>query len=256
MKYHIQVSWNPLLGTRTGEASHPGPSTSHQQFTFAILNPTVLTDRQQDILDLQADTISLAETSATVSIQNEFTKFIQKTNYRVSWSPPVSPHRESVNPMAMDSFRRGEALGTASLHRTPHRPSRNPFPGHLSDTLWVSQEVVRLGHFEVLLVTAFFFAGRTAHIRAKSDSLLADIYMHCALSNMPFIVAADFNHPVREFPAYRAFQAVRCQEAFHFAQQRFNKDLPPTCRNATKNDSFIIHEALVPFITVHVGGSR
>ena len=79
--------WHPLLGTRIGEASNPGPQVTSQTLTLAVLNPTVLTERQQDIVDLGADIISLSETSATKAIQSEFTKFLVKTPYKVSWSP-------------------------------------------------------------------------------------------------------------------------------------------------------------------------
>ena len=138
---------NPLLGIRVGEASNPGPPPPGRTYTFAVLNPTVLTDRQQDIIDLNADCISLAETSATTTVQTEFTKFARKADYSVLWSPPVSPHKHMVNPLALDTARRGEALGTASLHRTPHRPSRNELPSHLQATFRVSQEIVPFGAF-------------------------------------------------------------------------------------------------------------
>lgn len=66
---------------------------------------------------------------------------------------------------------------------------------------------------------------------------------------MPFLIAADYNIPVRSFPAYKAFQELRCQEAFHLARHKTAKELPPTCRRSTRNDSFIIHEMLVPWVT-------
>ena len=242
------LSWNPFLGTRVGEAANPGPEPPHRTFTFAILNPTVLTERQEEIIALGADAISLSETSATKAIQHEFTQFLRSTKYHVSWSPPVQPQKASINPLMADLSRRGEPLGTASLHCTPHRSSRNPFSTLLNDTLRVSQQIILVGHFEVLLVTAYFFAGRTAEVKNKSDLLLAQIYLHCAATNLPFIIAADFNNPVRDFPAYAAFRATRCQEAFHLAQCKFGQTLPPTCRGSTRNDSFIIHETLVPFV--------
>lgn len=238
----------PLLGIRIGEAQNPGPVTDTPHLTMAILNPTVLTERQQDIVDLGADVISLSETSATRAIQAEFSKFLTKTQYKISWGPPVNPQKHSINPLMADISRRGEALGTASLHRTPSRPSRNMLPIELNNTLRVSQQIILVGHFEVLLITAYFFAGRTADVKAKSDLLLAQIYNHCAATNLPFIIAADFNNPVRDFPAYAAYRNIRCQEAFEYAQHKFGKALPPTCRGSTRNDTFIIHNTLVPWI--------
>lgn len=98
------------------------------------------------------------------------------------------------------------------------------------------------------MVTPYFYAGRTPDVKTKSDTLLAENFQYCSTSSLPFIVAADFNNPVREFPAYKAFQDTRCQEAFHLAELKLNKDLPPTCRNSTRNDSLIIHESLVPWV--------
>ena len=72
------VDWNPYAGRRIGEAQNPGPGNQTHNFTCAILNPTVLTERQADILALNADAISLVETSATSTIQNEFSQWHHK----------------------------------------------------------------------------------------------------------------------------------------------------------------------------------
>ena len=165
--------WDPYSGHRIGEAKNPGPGNQTQSLTCVVLNPTVLTERHSDILALNADVISLVETSATSTIQTEFTQFLRTTNYQVAWSPPVAPQKTSVNTLANQISRRGEALGTASLHRTPHRASRNELPTWLKDTLRVSQRVILLGHVEVLLVSAYFYAGRTFEVKQKSDMLLA-----------------------------------------------------------------------------------
>ena len=161
----------------------------------------------------------------------------------------MAPQKSSVNALSNQVSRRGEALGTASLHRTPHRASRNDSPTWLQDTLRVSQRVILLGHIEVLLFSAYFYASRAIEVKNKSDLLLAELYQHCASSNMPFLIAADFNNPVIDFPAFRAFRSIRCQEAFDLARHKFAKDLPPTCRSTTRNDSFVIHEALVPWVS-------
>lgn len=80
-----QGEWNWHKGTRFGEALNPGPGNTQQDLTFAILNPTALSDRHQEIVNLDADTNSLVETSVTSTIQYEFTKYLSRTNYRVHW---------------------------------------------------------------------------------------------------------------------------------------------------------------------------
>ena len=247
---HISLwdDFNIMHGCRVGEASNPGPGNQAQEFVFTVLSPTSIPDRHEDIVNLNADCISLVETSATLAVQTAFSQYLKTTNYRIAWGPPVPSQRQLNNPFIHDNARRGAALGTASLFRIPHRSPRINLPTWLEETLRVSQQIVLLGHFEILLITAYFVAGKTHEAKTKSDYLLAEIYQICSATNLPFLVAADFNNPVREFPAYRAFQNIRCQEAFHLAEMKLNKILPPMCRNSTRNDSFIIHESLVPWI--------
>ena len=173
------------------------------------------------------------------------------TGYHISWSRPVAPQKGSINPHINQVARRGEALGTASLHRIINRAPRTELPVWLNETLRVSQRIILVGHVEVLLISAYFYAGRTTEIKTKSDLLLAEIYQHCASTNLLFIIAADFNNPVVDFPAYRAFKAIRCQEAFELARLKFAKELPPTCRNTTRNDS---HRPL--FVQFRFTGTR
>lgn len=246
---HTLLLFDWFRGCRVGEAKNPGPGNEDRQMTFTILNPTTLPDRYQDIIAMESDCISLVETSATQAVQSDFSKFLKTTDYRISWGPPVPSHRVIHNPFSQDKSLRGAALGTASLHRTPRRNPRIPLPSWLEDTMRVSQQIVTIGHIEILLVTAYFYAGRTHDIKNKSDILLAELYQVCATTNLPFLIAADFNNPVQEFPAFRAFEGIRCQEAFQLAQLKFNKQLPPTCRNSTRNDSFIIHESLLSWVT-------
>lgn len=136
-----------LNGIRIGEAKNPGPGNISQQMTFVVLNPTSLSERQQDIVNLDADCISLAETSATSTIQKEFSNFTRPTKYNVVWGPPVGHQKTPANPFQVERARRGEALGTASLHSTPNRQPRLALPQWLTDTLRVSQRIVhyRLG---------------------------------------------------------------------------------------------------------------
>lgn len=147
---------NTLHGCRIGEALNPGPGNQAQEIVFTILNPTSIPERHEDIVNLNTDCISLVETSATSAVQAEFTKFLKTTNYRIPWGPPVPSQRQLSNPFLHDNAKRGAALGTASLFRIPHRTPRINLPTWLEETLRVSQQIVVIGHIEVLLITAYF----------------------------------------------------------------------------------------------------
>ena len=69
--YVTMSSFAFLLGTRVGEAGHPGPidypSSQHQgdEIKVAIVNPTAIFNKLDDILSIDASCYCLAETSAT-----------------------------------------------------------------------------------------------------------------------------------------------------------------------------------------------
>lgn len=75
--------------------------------------------------------------------------------------------------------------------------------------------------------------------------LLSQIYDFLAHTSLPFIAAADFNQKIQTLTAWTAFASLGCIEGFELAELKSNKTLPPTCRSATKFDSFIIHPLLV-----------
>lgn len=62
---------------------------------------------------------------------------------------------------------------------------------------------------------------------------------------IPFVIAADLSQDIHTLSAWKAFEHLGCKEGFEYARSRLGKELPPTCRNATRFDSFIFHPALL-----------
>lgn len=77
-----------------------------------------------------------------------------------------------------------------------------------------------------------------------NDILLSQVYDYVARSEIPFLIAGDFNQRIQTLTAWQAFLHRECCEGFDFASSVLGKTLPPTCRNATRFDSFIFH----PFV--------
>lgn len=74
---------------------------------------------------------------------------------------------------------------------------------------------------------------------------------------MPFIISGDFNQRIQNLTAWKAFQQLHCVEGFDLALQKFHKELPPTCRNSTRFDSFIVHPIIAEMIVdMWVGPGR
>ena len=236
-----QMEYDRLKATRVGEASNPGPSS---QLTICHINPTAVTSKKDVILALDADVIALSETSATPVIQQEFANSIRFSPYRIWWGCPVDDKVKNLSAVHHGLSRRGEACGTAIMCRLPSRAHRI---GE-TDVLWHSCRfnscVCTLGDIEVIFVCVYFFPGRTTEAQVKNNTLLTMVYDFLAKSGMPFIVAGDFNQRIQNLTAWLAFEHLNCVEGFQFAENNLGKTLPPTCRNATKFDSFIFHPLL------------
>lgn len=102
-------------GVRYGEALHPGPC-SESYTTIAIINPTAIHGKEESFQELQdtwgVHTFACAETTATTTVQQQFSRTLHKQGLRSVWSAPVQEQRERVNNVPS---LRGKAGGT-SLH--------------------------------------------------------------------------------------------------------------------------------------------
>lgn len=237
---------NPYAGIRIGEAKQPGLDDF---VDVCLVNPTSMANRKKLFQSLNADVLSLAETSATAIVQREFTLSLKDTPYTIFWGQAVDDKIKTSALRDLKPSRRGENLGTAIMTRVQSRAAR------IADQSgrFVSC-VCCIGAIEVLFVSAYFFPGRTLDAQSRNDILLSHLYDYVAKTSMPFLIAADFNQDIRTLTSWTAFAHLGCEEGFDCATKRLGKTLPPTCRNATKFDSFIIHPLLLNNIaTMWVG---
>lgn len=99
-----------------------------------------------------------------------------------------------------------------------------------------------------MIVSAFFQTGKSAEARVVNNQLLKDILLHVIQTDLPFIIAGDFNMDVRKLDAFSTFLHLGCQEMFEFHRNAFGFELPPTCKGATRFDSMILHPFLIKYI--------
>lgn len=233
--------FNCYAGVRVGEAARPGPSTD-----ICVTNPTALVGKVQEIAKLPHDVFMFAETSATSAAQRKVGNQLGRQKLRCFWSHPVSPLKAT----ALEDFSyRGEAIGTAIMSRIPCRSYR----GHIPELVWktcrINAAVLQLKCCEVLLVVVYGFPdNKTREVRQLNNRILASAYNVVSHQNLPYIVAGDFNTPIHDLQAFELFQNDGCCEAFHFYKQWKGHDLPPTCKQTTRNDTAIIHPFLKTMI--------
>ena len=101
---------NFLSGNRIGEASNPGPKVR-----IAVINPTALNGKTDDIINLNSQIILASETDyAQKLIMRDF----EKKSFKCSFSNPVPDKKLTQD--GRPSLR-GDAIGTAVISNTPFR---------------------------------------------------------------------------------------------------------------------------------------
>lgn len=252
------VDHNYLNGSRVGEASNPGPTRDQvrhdsRAFRVGLINPTTVYQKEDDLLALGADILCLAETAATKSVQVAFNEAIKHTSYKMVWTLPIFDKFCKDDHWTSCSFR-GEALGAAIMVRHPFRPLRDALNPVTEESRRVVSTVVNCGSFDILVISVYFQAGKTVESKVVNNLLLQDVYIHAMGTNMPFIVAGDFNIEVHRLEAFACFAAMGCIELFQYHRRTFGFDLPPTCKESTRNDTMIVHPLILPFISrIQVG---
>ena len=98
-------------GNRIGEAKNPGPSQQERDhFRLALVNPTTILHRKHDLLQLNADALALAETSATAKAQWETIRDFRSHHHACLFSAPVDNQKQRLDG---ETSWRGQASGTA-----------------------------------------------------------------------------------------------------------------------------------------------
>ena len=234
--------YSHLLASRVGEAANPGPA---KKISVAVCNPHAIFSHKKEIMDLKSEIVFVSETSATQSVQHEFTNNIAKDGFKVHWSQPVNSKFSTVDDRIS---LRGENLGAAVVTCLPTRSVRYTVDPILWATGRIAFGIVKMGCVEILTVAAYGFVSRDLESKRMNDLLLARIYQLITDIKMPFLIGADFNIPPYKLHSFTQFEQMGVVEAHTFYQQKFGSVLPHTCRGATSNDSFLIHPMLVGLI--------
>jgi len=233
-----------LLGCRVGEAGHPGPV--EDQFAFdihkdnirvAIVNPTAVYNKLEDILAIDAHCYCLAETSATETIQKTMTPLARQKGFRPFWSAPVKSRQ--VFEFDRPAYR-GESIGTCCLTDLPSRPSPINFTDDLIASCRVCSCIVRFGVLDVLVITVYGLTGSIPEARKANDYLLASIFEYMTATKLPTLIGGDFNIRPDDLASWNLFQQLGYKDAFNLFYEKHGFELPPTCNQKTRNDTLII----------------
>ena len=139
-------------------------------------------------------------------------------------------------------------MGTAILTDLPCRINPVEFSPDVVSSTRISSGIVRLGSFDVLVVSIYGVTGMTPNSRKANDYLLATIFEVAAVARLPVVIGGDFNIRPTSLPSFELFRQQGFVEAFDLYEIKHGFQLPPTCNGKTRNDTFILHPKLIPFV--------
>ena len=230
--------------SRVGEASNPGPLKA-STFRCAVTNPTAIHGKVPELLSLQSHLIFVAETSAVVAVQQQVSVAVRRQGFRSYFSPPVPP---LLADDASGSAIRGAASGVAILAHSPSRPAVVPFEPGLLATSRITECFTRVGAMEVRAICVYGLPSCHANAADLNNYLLGEALARVRLSQIPAVVAGDWNCEVMSLPAWKGFEDMGYVEAFALAAAKFGLALPPTCRHSTRNDTALLAPSLAQLL--------
>ena len=239
-KVLLEIPWNDRLqnhyfgnGSRIGEADNPGPQICSEEYQIALINPTSLPNRTKDLLELQADVIALAETSATLPVQRECAKNFRTHGYSCAFSQPVDSQKQRLDG---EISRRGLAAGTAILSKAPLRQYRKPdFPSPQFNTR-LQAAIVQLGESKILFCTLYGFQQNPKNSMLNTNKLVKEA-AHLAIDHPgPSILLGDFNHDLIDLEAWTLLKDAGFIDSPTIYRKIHGVEMPPTYLEASKRD--------------------
>ena len=237
----------PFTAYRFGEADHPGPSNSDTQtIKVAVVNPTAIYRKESLFLELGADVLALAETSAVSKVQHTFAANLRAAGFQTHFGAPVSAHgRDAETQTAL----RGLAGGVAIVARLPSRPSPAKCKPPLEFTSRIVEAMVRFGAMEVRCVCLYGVPQSHPEASHLNDILLRSAWERLVQNKIPSLILGDFNVDVCSLPTWSNFEGLGYVEAFRAAKAKFGIELPPTCKQATRFDTALMAPVLTELLT-------
>ena len=255
----------PFRGVRVGEAQNPGPQQDIRYFfrareqisvnaddvqpfcsplpdvqglvTLAVVNPTSIHNKEHLVAAMRHDVVFLSETSAVLKVQQSSTAKFGRLGYKCSWGAPVSAHLSMKT--GLDTLR-GHAAGVAVCSRLPLHSPCVPLPVEALDTLRITETMSRLGNMQLRLICLYGFPANYRDAKDRNQQLLTYALQRISQSRVPTIVAGDLNCAVQSLPAWEHFRFLGYQEVFEFAEAKMGIKLPPTCKNSSRHDTFLL----------------
>ena len=237
-------AWDPYTAVRVGEASNPGPGELHSSVRLTQVNPTSVYQKS-DLLMTQGDVVLCAETSATQAVQIQEKAVLRKLGYATVWSPPQPAQRHTIQ--ATEDLR-GKAAGLMVMSKFPVRAAHHSEPLAMWRAGRYLRSFLTIGSLTVQIVQIYGYPSCHADSRYMTNELCRHACAEAMQLDMPTLYAGDFNHPPASLPALQVLLAKGYTSSQQLYGRLYQREQPPTCRDATYNDGFLLCPTFVHWV--------
>ena len=244
-----RVVTDQKVAARIGEAQNPGPSealdSTMTDVNLIHVNPTAIHGKADLLLNLNPHILCCSETSATAYVQKATTPIFRAKGFSSVWSTPAPPHRESANPAPEI---RGKATGL-SLHTCFQARAAKPLE-HATyyQKARLMRSFVQCGALVIQVVQIYGYPRPATDAKEATNLLLRDACCEAFDLNMPTIFVGDYNHEPMSLPATKILADHGYKSTSQLHMSLYNVPQPPTCRDATCNDAFLVSPNLLPMV--------
>ena len=186
-----------------------------------------------------------SETSANGRVQKIMNFKLRGLGFRCMWgAPTLDRYRCTTGQPMLRSY----AQGVAVFSRVPCRPPLQALPPELLASCRITECFIRVRALDVKVITVYGVPRCLPDAADHNNRLLAWAYQRATISCVPAIIGGDFNTLPQDLPAWEAFAQQGWMELGEFSALVHNLDLPPTCKGATRFDTFLLPPSLLQFV--------
>eukprot|EP00439_Symbiodinium_sp_Y106_P047455 s3639_g6.t1 len=210
-------------------------------FQVAVVNPTSVLNKHQQLLATGADILCVSETSAVLKAQHIVSSKLRASKFGVVWSPPVASHCHQEQEK---TSLRGCALGAAVMSRFPVRPPFQAVPQEVQASQRIAVAHARLGPLHVRCIAVYGWPANHSDARARNDELMCQVLKLVSDGGSPVLIGGDFNTAPQALGCWQSFLRLGYREVFQMWKEKFQITLPATCRGATRHDTMLLPPVL------------
>ena len=234
---------------RVGEAAHPGPTSSTaNQWTFGVFNPSGLNAKTDLVANLPGDVWVASETRLTQNGVRKLRVGLRALKSDLGQLVPGYPCRQHADRQRAEA---GNNTGVLLLSKYPARALPHSFDADMFAQARCQVAGVLIGNLWVQVGFMYGFPVGLNHKypALQSDGILEALVDRVALQTVgPRILCGDLNHDVGELPQYERLLQLGWRECQDIRALHQGIQVEGTGRGSRRLDHIWLSPELLPFV--------